>query len=351
MVFVQKSFHDGLGRHMWYLSSDEKKRTLKNLFTSQPLAVIASMISRSGMMCFLYNCFNSADKQVRMAIIACMAMQVVINMVTVVQIVVQCGPAPYHASDRVSYFHYMWDNLPADGSVTCQSPSVQTTIGYVQGGFNSSIDFLLTILSAAQLWRFTLRATYRGPAPRLHLCARIRKMPKKARLHRAWQTVSLSGPLLLSGVASIVKTYLLKSIGDKNDITHNIIPFILWVKIENYSIIMATLAPMIRLCIAMVSKDNEKRVGYWSHTGSKATHPGLELGSRPHTQSKGAVSMSTFDCDDDGENTGDKIDWSRIDVQRTHQRGDSKNKPSKGVTIRTEIVVRVSSEHSTERLV
>lgn len=55
------------------------------------------MISQSGMMCFLYNCFNSADKEIRIAIIVCMAIQVVINMVTVVQIIVQCGPNPYHA--------------------------------------------------------------------------------------------------------------------------------------------------------------------------------------------------------------------------------------------------------------
>lgn len=109
---------------------------------------------------------------------------------------------------------------------------------------------------------------------------------------------------------------------------------------------------MIRLCVSMVSKDNEQSGGYWSHSGSKGTHPGLELGSRPHTQSKGAVGMSVFDDDDDdGETVNDKIDWNRASVQRTHQRGNSHNKPSDGVTIRADIVVRVSSEHSTERLV
>ena len=33
-------------------------------------------------------------------------------------------------------------------------------------------------------------------------------MPKRARIRRVWQTVSLSGPLYLSGIASIVKTYV-----------------------------------------------------------------------------------------------------------------------------------------------
>ena len=37
-------------------------------------------------------------------------------------------------TNRVQYFHYMWTPLPEDGSVKCQSPSVQTTVGFVQGG-------------------------------------------------------------------------------------------------------------------------------------------------------------------------------------------------------------------------
>lgn len=28
----------------------------------------------------------------------------------------------------------MWDGVPTDGSVVCQSPNVQTTVGFVQGG-------------------------------------------------------------------------------------------------------------------------------------------------------------------------------------------------------------------------
>ena len=37
-------------------------------------------------------------------------------------------------TNRVQYFHYMWTPLPEDGSVKCQSPTVQTTVGFVQGG-------------------------------------------------------------------------------------------------------------------------------------------------------------------------------------------------------------------------
>jgi hypothetical protein len=123
----------------------------------------------------------------------------------------------------------MWDNPPADSSVVCQSPAVQTTIGFVQGGmpcsyilwyftsvyrtdglpgFNTTIDFFLTALSAVQLWRYTIRATDSAPAQHKPLFSRIRRMPRQALFRRIWQTVSLSGPLLLSGIASIVKTYV-----------------------------------------------------------------------------------------------------------------------------------------------
>lgn len=116
------SFENGLGRHMWFLSDTERTLALKNEFISQPLgewtftsgdvathgcllAVTASMLSRSGMMCFLYTCFSSIDKQIRLSIIVCMALQVVVNSVTIIQIVVQCGPHPYHAvRDALSSF-------------------------------------------------------------------------------------------------------------------------------------------------------------------------------------------------------------------------------------------------------
>ncbi|KAF4167372.1 hypothetical protein CNMCM6936_005329 [Aspergillus lentulus] len=351
MVFIQRSFENGLGRHMWFLSDAERNLALKNEFVSQPLAVTASMLSRSGMMCFLYTCFSSVDKQIRLSIIVCMAIQVMVNSVTVVQIIVQCGPNPYHAVNRVSYFHYMWDNPPADGTVVCQSPAVQTTIGFVQGGFNTTIDFFLTALSAVQLWRYTIRATDSTPAQHKPLFGRIRRMPRQALFRRIWQTVSLSGPLLLSGIASIVKTYLLKTLGERNDITHNTVPFILWVKIENYSILLASFAPMIRLFVSMVSTDKGQSGGYWSNSRSKNSHPGLELDSQPHTQKKGAVVMSVSAAEEAVQHTDEE--WKRASsrAHHRHRRSDLQD-GSNGVTVRTEIVVRVSSDKaSTERLV
>lgn len=65
-------------------------------FISQPIAVSSAMTSRTGMMWFLLTCFAASDKKIRISIIVCAVVQIVVNMVTVVQILVQCGPNPYH---------------------------------------------------------------------------------------------------------------------------------------------------------------------------------------------------------------------------------------------------------------
>jgi hypothetical protein len=70
----------------------------------------------------------------RIIVIVCLVVQIVANLFTILQIFLQCGPNPYRLVDRASYFHYMWDPLPQDGSVICQAPTVQATVGYVQGG-------------------------------------------------------------------------------------------------------------------------------------------------------------------------------------------------------------------------
>jgi hypothetical protein len=186
------------------------------------------MVSRTGMMWFLYQCFGINNTKTKRFIIACMIIQVVVNSFTILQIVLQCGPNPYRVVNRTAYFHYMWDPLPADGSVVCQSPSVQAAVGYVQGAFNTIIDFSLGYVAAFELWQFMFRANSRSSPT--SLIKRFRELDKTTRSRRLWQTLTLSGPLVLSGVASIVKTYLLKALGDRLDFTYNIPTFVLWVK-------------------------------------------------------------------------------------------------------------------------
>lgn len=121
---------------------------------------------------------------------------------------------------------------------------VQTTVGFVQGGFNTIIDFFLAVLAAMELWQFFLRTLHRDP--NISFWSQFRKINSTVRSRRIWQTMTLCGPLILSGAASIIKTYVrerfpswiwetnndqkLKSLGDRQDFTYNIVSFVLWVK-------------------------------------------------------------------------------------------------------------------------
>lgn len=68
------------------------------------------------------------------------------------------------------------------------------------------IDFFLGVLAAMELWQFFLRTLHRDP--NLSFWSQFRKINGTVRSRRIWQTITLCGPLLLSGAASIVKTYV-----------------------------------------------------------------------------------------------------------------------------------------------
>ena len=78
----------------------------------------------------------------------------------------------------------------------------------IPAGFNTVIDFFLAVLAAVELWQFFLRTLHRNP--HTSFWSQFCKISGTVRSRRIWQTITLSGPLLLSGCASIVKTYVNK---------------------------------------------------------------------------------------------------------------------------------------------
>ncbi|CAI7593245.1 hypothetical protein N7533_011485 [Penicillium manginii] len=351
IIFIQLSADWGLGRHFFYLSEEERFHAMKWDFMSQPIAVASAMVSRTGMMWFLLTCFAASDRKLRMSIIVCAIIQIAANMITIVQIIVQCGPNPYHSADRVQYFKYMWTPLPADGSVVCQSPSVQTTVGFVQGGFNTIIDFALAALAAVELWQFFLRTLNREP--NVSFWSQFRKINSTVRSRRIWQTLTLSGPLILSGAASIVKTYKLKSLGDRLDFTYNIVSFVLWVKIENYSILLASCAPVARLFLRAVvdNRRDGKPVGYWSRSRSNNNNNNTdnsndtELKRRQKDQWLDSATVTGGNWQDE-EN--DQSHWGT--TERSESRISRAQQPEHlddgFVTVKTDIVVQVDDGRS-----
>ncbi|CRG89917.1 hypothetical protein PISL3812_06956 [Talaromyces islandicus] len=374
MSLIQHSYYWGLGRHFFYLTENEKISALKWDYASQPAAVAAAMISRTGMMWFLLSCFANSNRRLRISIIICMMIQIAVNSITIVQIVVQCGPNPYRTVDRTRYFHYMWDPLPSDGSVVCQSPTVQTTIGFVQGGFNTIIDLYLGGLAAFELWQFFIQTLERNPG--VSFWTQFNKINSTVRSRRIWQTLTLSGPLFLSGAASIVKTYLLKSLGDRADFTYNIVSFVLWVKIENYSILIATCAPVIRLFLrTFVDMRREGRYGGYpwsrSHSSNNENNNNNGCGNEgknrwarkpklPNIPKKIPSPDDLFDSVIETEGESEKpVDGnhhqhigreefangnSSIPLMPYNKPSSSRTLASGGVTVKTDIVVKVDEE-------
>lgn len=58
-------------------------------------AIAASMISRTGIMWFLYQCFGINNRKTKRILIVCAVIQIIANSLTILQIVLQCGPSPY----------------------------------------------------------------------------------------------------------------------------------------------------------------------------------------------------------------------------------------------------------------
>ncbi|OJJ95002.1 hypothetical protein ASPACDRAFT_48450 [Aspergillus aculeatus ATCC 16872] len=331
-------FDAGLGRPESTLTQPQIGDTLRYAYISQLFEVIAAMLARLGIMYFLLRCFRGADMRLRVAIIICMGVQIMVNLATDLQVLLMCGSRTSHTAYRLAYFHYMWDPLPPDGSVVCQQPVTQVVTGLIQGGrsqptsfalrlltpqlgLNTTIDFFLAILAGVQLWRFPLARKDRSQS----FISRFKKLPREARIRRLRQTAAISGPLLLSGIASLVKTTLLHTMNSVDDMAHSIVLFILLAKVENACLLIAPCAPVFRLLFSLASKTGAQNLGYpWYGNQSGARGQALELETVPHTQVKGTVVMSTVGKDTQPEQPP----------------------ASEAVIIRTDIMVEYASERT-----
>ncbi|RAH75113.1 uncharacterized protein BO66DRAFT_467712 [Aspergillus aculeatinus CBS 121060] len=287
--FTQMVFFDaGLGRPASTLAQPQISDTLKYAYIGQLFEVIAVMLARIGIMYFLLRCFHGADMRLRVAIMICIGVQIIVNLATDLQVLL----------------------MPTDlrNSTTC---GVRTRLM----GLNTAIDFFLAILAGVQLWRFPLARKDRSQS----FLSRFKKLPREARNRRLRQTAAISGPLLLSGIASLVKTtvssvglprsqaklvanqsvvQLLHTMNSVDDMAHSIVLFILLAKVENACLLVAPCAPVFRLLFSLVSKTGARNLGYpWYGNQSGARGQALELETVPHTQVKGTVVMSTVDKD------------------------------------------------------
>ena len=199
------------------------------------------MISRTAMAWTLLTCFTASDKRMRLTILACMLIQVVMNTVGVLQMVLQCGPYPYHpvsvfkavatkaqhanqgsgqpsgvlslyvGRDSGRWVGEMPVSLGADDNrlrARRYGTRAQLMINVLTYaiGLNTVIDLFLAAVAAIEAWQFFIHTDNRKPG--VSTWSHFRRISGSVRFHWIWQTVTFSGPLLLAGAASIVKTYV-----------------------------------------------------------------------------------------------------------------------------------------------
>lgn len=71
-------------------------------------------------------------------------------------------------------------------------------------GLNAVVDFCLAAIVVADLWRVSSYVLRQHSG--MSMCSRLRRLRNTVRFGQLWLILALSGPLVLSGAASIVKT-------------------------------------------------------------------------------------------------------------------------------------------------
>lgn len=113
----------GLGRHIWNLTRPDRINALKYTIISEGLTVASAMFGRISFAVFLIMVLGKTAFKKRCTLWSIVAVQAIINIITLVQIYAQCG----------GHLSALWG--PEEKKTAhCQSPSVQTNIAYVQSG-------------------------------------------------------------------------------------------------------------------------------------------------------------------------------------------------------------------------
>ena len=113
----------GLGRHMWTLSASNRTQALRYITIQEAIACLTPYWGRVSFSITMLLLLGPTAKAKRSILWTVIAVQTVINAITIIQIWAQCGTHPAA----------LW-NLKVLAVAHCQSPVVQRTIGFVQSG-------------------------------------------------------------------------------------------------------------------------------------------------------------------------------------------------------------------------
>jgi len=209
--FVNISVNWGLGRHFVLLDTEQQTEAVKWDYLAQPTAIMGPAVGRISFALLLLSVIGNR-KERRWFLYGIMITQFVINSLTFIFILVQCKP-----------IQALWDHsIKGD----CWDLRVQEYFGFFQGSFNSVTDFILAIFPAFVVWHLNM------------------KLSMKISL------IILMGLGIFAMAGSVVKTVLLKSVGNQGDYTYNTSFLIIWWTVELYLVIIAASIPTLKPLLA-----------------------------------------------------------------------------------------------------
>ncbi|KAK0941448.1 hypothetical protein LTR29_006982 [Friedmanniomyces endolithicus] len=207
----------GLGRHMQYLSTDQREQTIRLGVLSLLSSFLSPMIGRIAFLVTVYYLAGTDKRVKRWPVVLFVAGQLLVNISAIIVFYTQCG----------SDLRLLWNALSsaadlAEHYAKCSDPVLQTDYGYFQGSFNTVTDAFLTLMPAVLIQHTS------------------RSLKTK---------IGLAFLLCLSAVAmiaSIVKTFYSKALSEPLDYTYDLVALVIWISIELNVVIIVSSLPLMR---------------------------------------------------------------------------------------------------------
>jgi hypothetical protein len=137
-IFLTLAWETGLGRHFDSLTEAQQQSVLKLTIAGVELfAIITTVFGRISFCVFLLYIISPTDTAKRRTLHVVIGIQLAANLVCLIQIYAQCG----------SKVEALW-NFSIAASAHCQSPMVQTTVGYGQSDEIHEARLTLTFCSS-----------------------------------------------------------------------------------------------------------------------------------------------------------------------------------------------------------
>lgn len=142
----------GLGRHIGTLQGPNISKAAHYMHVSESFSIITSYFGRISFAVFLLSVMGKTAKTRRHILFALIIIDTIINVIVAIQTYSQCG----------SHINALWH--PALQKLGyCESPDVETYIGYVQASINSLCDLVLTIIPITIVYKLKMpRSTKLG---------------------------------------------------------------------------------------------------------------------------------------------------------------------------------------------